>query len=137
VPLRLTRRDLVENGMRFTDNKPPYDDILVPWETETRALVTQILKLPGAIRSQYLFHTREGQPYIKEDGTASGFDSIMGRYLTKWRKGCGTHFTLHDLRKVRPSQLSRQQAQSLLNHATGATTNTYHLAPKLVDLGKR
>lgn len=31
----------------------------------------------------WLFHTNKGQPYIKEDGTANGFDSIWRRFMNK------------------------------------------------------
>lgn len=137
--LRFQKQDMLEEGMRFRDNKPPYDEIIVPWESETRAIVTEILKLPESKRagSVYLFSTRDGQPYMKEDGDASGFNSIMWRYLSKYRAEGGLHFTLHDLRKFRPSQLPVKQAQSLLNHSSQKTTETYHLAPKVVDIGSK
>jgi len=131
--LRLRRQDLAEAGMLFVDNKRG-DQLLVEWEDETRAIVRQLLDLPG--KSLYLFHTRDGRPYIGEDGNTSGFDSIWQRYSRKWREAGGKHFTEHDLRKVRASQLSASQAQLLLNHATGQTTKRYRLGPKVVSMGE-
>ena len=130
--LRLTRSDLTERGLRFTDNKRN-EEILLPWEPETRVIVQRLLDLPGRT-SLYLFRTRSGQPYIHADGNTSGFNSMWQRYARKWRDAGGKHFTEHDLRKVRASQLTASQAQALLNHATGATTERYRLGPKIVDL---
>jgi integrase len=132
--LRLERRHLTEHGMVFTDNKRG-GEILVPWEDETRAIVRRLLSLPGA--SLFVFHTRAGRPYIKDDGTTSGFDSVWQRHARRWREGGGKHFTEHDLRKVRASQMSQKQAQALLNHATGATTGRYQLGPKVLEIGSK
>lgn len=129
--LRLQRQHLTDSGMLFVDNKRG-DQLLVPWETETRLIVTELLSLPG--RSLYVFHARDGRPYINDEGSSSGFDSIWQRYSRRWRESGGTPFTEHDLRKVRASQLSANQAQTLLNHATGQTTKRYRLGPKVLDL---
>lgn len=135
--LRLTRSDLLDEGMRFRDNKPPYDEIVVPWEPATRAIVGELINRPGSVHSLYVFHTRNKTPYIVEDGRTSSFDSVWQRASRKWREGGGTPFTEHDLRKIRASQLDAAQAQTLLNHATGQTTKRYRLGPKVLQIGSK
>jgi len=135
--LRLRKgQDITEEGLRFVDNKSG-DELLMPWEPETRAIVSELLALPGAVRGLYLFSTRDGQPYINEQGDTSGFNSVWQRAQKKFRAAGGKRFTEHDLRKFRPSQLSASQAQVLLNHATSATTKRYQLSPKVVGIGSK
>jgi integrase len=52
------------------------------------------------VGSVYLFATRDGQPYLKEDGTTSGFDSIWQRTMQKALEATRRkeRFTEHDLR---------------------------------------
>jgi len=125
--LRLERRDIVDDGMKFKNNKPPYQSFLMEWEPETREIVGAIQALPGNIRGMHLFHTREGKPYIDDEGKTSGFDSIWQRHMVKAvESGIVTkRFTEHDLRKVRASQLSEAQAQELLQHSRIAMTRKY------------
>ena len=94
------------------------DDLIAFASTLT--IVTEILNLPGYTRSSYLFHTRDDEPYIKADGTTSGFDSIWQRHMVKAIKEgkVSTRFTEHDLRKIRASTLTLEQAQHLLRHTT-------------------
>ena len=56
-------------------------------------------------KEQFLEDTRDGQPYIKPNGTTSGFDSIWQRYMCKAiKEGVVTErFTEHDLRTKRAS----------------------------------
>jgi integrase len=130
--LRLKRPDLTDDGMEFTNNKPPYDVFTLLWEPETRKIVQAILQLNQGVGSVYLFHTRTGQSYIDDEGDASGFDSIWQRYRNKaFENGIiSVKFTEHDLRKVRASQLSAEQAQELLQHTNPAMTKRYQ--PKKV-----
>lgn len=134
--LRLQRSDLLNEGMRFSDNKRG-DEIVVPWEPATRAIVTELLNRPGAVRSLYVFHTRNHTPYINEDGETSSFDSVWQRASRKWRDAGGKAFTEHDLRKIRASAMTANQAQTLLNHATGQTTKRYRLGPKVLEIGSK
>jgi integrase len=136
--LRLTRFDIVEQGMRFVNNKNPDDEFILEWEPETRAIIKDILNLPGYTRNRYLFHTRNDEPYIKADGNTSGFDTIWQRYMVKAINSgkVKTRFTEHDIRKVRASQLSREQAQHLLRHTTPKQTETYQVEPTLVSIQK-
>lgn len=136
--LRLTKFDLVETGMRFVNNKNPDDEFVLEWEPETREIVSEVLALPGHLRASYLFHTRNNDPYIKLDGNTSGFDSIWQRYMTAALKSgkVTTRFTEHDLRKVRASDLTLEQAQHFLRHTTSKQTKTYQVEPTVVSIKK-
>lgn len=135
--LRLHRSaDVTDRGLRFTDNKSG-DELLIPWEPETRAIVQELLTLRDGKRGMYLFSTRDGNPYITADGDTSGFNSVWQRAQKKYREAGGKHFTEHDLRKFRASQLTADQAQRLLNHSTGQTTRRYQVGPKIVEIGSK
>lgn len=142
--LRVTKFDIGEQGVRFVNNKNPDDFFLVPWEPETRALVTELLNLPGAQHDTYLWETRDHECYVNADGETSGFNSMWQRRMTKALKvgengepGIVTRrFTEHDMRKIRPSQLSAADAQDLLRHTTSKQTKTYQLNPTVVSLNK-
>ncbi len=135
--LSLTRQDILDEGLRFVDNKDAENVFILSWESEVRKLVKELQALPQGIGSPYLFHTRGGQPYIKPDGTTSGFDSIWQRYRNKaFKEGIiSVRFTEHDLRKVRASQLTAEQAQHLLQHASAKTTARYRPGRKIVSIG--
>lgn len=137
--LRLTRSDVTEEGLRFADNKNPDNAFTLAWEPETRRLIRELQQVNQGIGSTYLFHTRDGQPYIKPDGTTSGFDSIWQRYRNKaFDAGViSVRFTEHDLRKVRASELSADQAQQLLQHTNPAMTARYRPGRKVVRIEQK
>lgn len=144
--LRVTRFDITEDGIRFINNKNPDDHFVQPWEPETAALVERILKLPGAKTNNWLFETREGKPYINLDetdikkyGTTSGFDTMWQKNMRKaLADGVVTvRFTEHDLRKIRPSQLSTGEAQELLRHTNAMQTKTYQVGGQVLNLPGR
>lgn len=134
--LRLQRSDALPKGLRFTNNKPPYDTFIVSWEPATRAAFRELLELPNPHHSPYVFFTGDGEPYIKPDGNTSAFNSIWQRRMTKALKlGLVTQrFTEHDLRKYRASQLPADKAQRLLRHTTARQTAKYRLEPDVVIL---
>ena len=134
--LRLERTDFTKTGIRFVNNKPPYDEFIIPWETDTLAVAKELLSMNRKVSSKYVWCTREGQPYIKEDGNTSGFDSIYNRQIRKAvDQGIVTvRFTEHDLRKVRPSTLPAGEAQKLLRHRSAKQTDTYRLGPDILQL---
>jgi len=96
----------------------------VEWTPETRQIVQTLLNLKRPIASMFLFATRDGQPYIKPDGTTSGFDSIWQRYMRKALKdeAISECFTEHDLRTKRAIEMSLEAAQRLLRHTNPGTT---------------
>ncbi|MAC32263.1 MAG: integrase [Haliea sp.] len=133
--LNLTRADLTEEGIAFSNSKRKGDRFTVAWTDELRGIVEAILSLQSKVSAMHLFHTRMGQPYIKPDGTASGFDAIWQRYMKKWETAGNERFTLHDLRAKRASDLTLEQAQELLRHTTaGMTQRTYRRKGDVVKL---
>ena len=126
--LRCHLSDLTQAGIRFKDNKEPYDSFIVEWTPETRQIVQSILNLKRPIASLYLFATRDGQPYIKKDGNTSGFDSIWQRHMQKALQDgiLSERFTEHDLRTKRASEMSLEDAQKLLRHTNPNTTRRHY-----------
>ena len=84
----------------------------------------------------FLFCTRRGECYVKEDGTANGWDSMrqrfMGRVLTETK--VQERFTEHDLRaKCASDAGSLEHARQLLAHADGRLTErVYRRRPERV-----
>ena len=128
--LRVRLSDLTKTGIRFVNNKEPYDSFIVEWTPETERIVSSIVNLKRPIASMYLFATREGQPYIKRDGNTSGFDSIWQRHMRKaLDEGViEERFTEHDLRTKRASEMALKDAQALLRHTNPNTTKRHYRA---------
>jgi integrase len=92
----------------------------------------------------YLFCTTKGKdrgrPYIKEDGTTSGFDSIWQRVMKKALKETKLveRFTEHDLRaKVASDAATDEEAQRQLDHTNVSTTRAvYRRAPIAMPVSK-
>lgn len=126
--LRVRLSDLTDTGIRFRNNKEPYDNFVVAWTPETRRIVHTLINLKRPIASVYLFATRDGQPYIKPDGSTSGFDSIWQRHMQKVLRDelISERFTEHDLRTKRASEMSLEDAQKLLRHTNPDTTRRHY-----------
>lgn len=137
--LKLTRADVTKQGLRFVDNKNPDNVFTLAWEPEVSKLIRELQELYQGVGSMYLFHTRTGQPYIKSDGTTSGFDSIWQRYRNKAFKDgvISVRFTEHDMRKVRASQLTADQAQDLLQHTNAKMTERYRPGARVVRIEQK
>lgn len=96
--------------------------------TGLREALDAILKMPRPVGSFWLFCTRKGQPYIKPDGTTSGFDSIWQRAMRKalTETKLQERFTEHDLRaKVGSDAETDEEAQRQLDHTNRNQTLTY------------
>lgn len=125
LSLKLT--DLKDVGIHVTPRKTASTtgkSMIIEWSDELRFSVEEIKALSRKIYSIWLFHTRQGQPYIKENGTANGFDSIWQRFMEKTLKSTSlkNRFTEHDLRAKVASDSEIQYAQKLLGHSSPETT---------------
>jgi integrase len=72
-----------------------------------------------------LFCTRDGKPYIDEQGTTSGFDSVWQRFMKKAlaETNLEERFTEHDLRaKVASDSKDSEQARKRMGHTSSAVT---------------
>lgn len=73
------------------------------------------------VASLFLFCTRTGQPYVKEDGNTEGFNSIWQRQMLKALKAGKLlrSFTDHDLRAKAATDVNDDEhAQKLLDHTS-------------------
>ena len=126
--LRLKVSDLKEDGIQVQPHKTTRTSrtrITIQWSPALREAVNACTALRRKVTSIWLFCTRAGQPYIKEDGSANGFDSIWQRFMAKVlaETNVTDRFTEHDLRaKCASDAESLEHAQQLLAHAEAATT---------------
>ena len=96
--------------------------------------------LRDTIEKGHLFCNKFGKPYIKEDGTYSGTNSIWDRAMKAalTDKAISKRFTENDLRgKAGSDTGSIDKAQKLLRHTTPQTTKAnYFSGAELIDSRK-
>lgn len=136
--LRIQHSHLTEAGITFTNNKRNTDRFLVKWTAPLRKIVTEVVELhpaPKPNHDAYLFSGKGGEPYIKEDGTTSGFDTMWQRHI---RKAVDTgviteRFTEHDLRAKAVEDETLEVASRLLRHtSTQVTAKHYRRKPEQI-----
>jgi len=120
--LSIKMSDLKEDGIHVTPRKTAHSSgkkLIIEWSDELRASIEEITRLRKKIYSIWLFHTNKGQPYIKPDASANGFDSIWGRFMDKvlTRTSVTERFTEHDLRAKVASDTESEHARQLLGHS--------------------
>ena len=112
--------DITEEGIYSARIKTKGKQRIYEWNDQLRQVVRGIQALRGPVSSIWLFCTNNGQPYLKEDGNTSGFDSTWRRFMGKALKETKLQkrFTEHDLRaKAASDSESLEFAQKLLGHA--------------------
>lgn len=136
--LSLKVSDLQDDGIHITPRKTAQSTgktIIIEWSDDLKFAVDQVMKLRKKILSLWLFHTNRGQPYMKENGTANGFDSIWQRFMGKALASTSltARFTEHDLRAKVASDVSIDHAQALLGHSSSELTDrVYRRKPELI-----
>lgn len=136
--LRIKIADLKEDGIHVHQSKTG-KSVIYEWTPALEEAVSDIRSLHKKIGSLYLFSTRMGQPYIKEDGVTSGFNSIWKRFMEKAlaETGLQERFTEHDLRAKVASDTSGKHAQQLLGHSSQAITErVYRRKPDQIKPAK-
>ncbi|MFT5350253.1 MAG: integrase [Gammaproteobacteria bacterium] len=134
--------DLQEDGIHITPRKTANSSgkkMVIEWSSELRASINEIMNLRKKIYSIWLFHTNRGQPYIKENASADGFDSIWQRFMKKAleKTELKERFTEHDLRAKVASDTESEHARQLLGHTTAEITERiYRRKANLVKLIK-
>ena len=137
--LSIKLSDLKDDGIHVTPRKTANSSgksMIIEWSNSLRFAIDEITKVRKKINSIWLFHTNKGQPYIKEDGTANGFDSIWRRFINKALKETKLteRFTEHDLRAKVASDLEAYHAQKLLGHnSSEITERVYRRKPLRVN----
>jgi integrase len=126
--LSLKVSDLKEDGIHVTPRKTANSTgkkMIFEWTESLRESVNRVLKIRKKVLSVWLFHTNRGQPYLKEDGTANGFDSLWQRFMAKaiQQTSLVCRFTEHDLRAKVASDLELTHATKLLGHSSSAVTD--------------
>ena len=136
--LSLKLSDIKEDGIHVTPRKTSQTTrkkIIIEWSEQLSDSIDEIKALRKKILSVWLFHTRQGQPYMKENGTANGFDSIWQRFMTKAleKTKLKEKFTEHDLRAKVASDTEINHAQQLLGHSSAEVTErVYRRRPEIV-----
>ena len=151
--LRLKLDDLTEQGVRFNKRvktaKKGGKGSLMPYlvdgePTGLEELINNILewrKKHLKVGSVYLFPTRHGQPYLKENGTTAAFNTRWQEAMKKALKTTDLteRFTEHDLCAKTASDVEElAHAAQLRQHTNPATTEKiYRRKPKVVVPLKR
>jgi len=136
--LSIKLSDLKEDGIHVTPRKTANSSgksLIIEWSDELRLAIDEINKVRKKINSIWLFHTNIGQPYIKKDGTANGFDSIWRRFINKAldKTNLIERFTEHDLRAKVASEIESEHAKQLLGHTNSEFTNRiYRRKPETI-----
>lgn len=136
--LSLKLSDLKEDGIHVTPRKTSQTTgkkIIIEWSEELSSSINEIKALRKKILSVWLLHTRQGQPYMKENGTANGFDSIWQRFIAKAieKTKLKEKFTEHDLRAKVASDTEINHAQQLLGHSSSEITERiYRRKPEVI-----
>jgi len=137
--LRLRIHDLRDDGIHVKPHKTAHTSgkrLIISWSPELIAAINDAKQARKKITSMWLFSTRLGQPYIKEDGSANAFDSLWQRFIRKVLKDTKVEarFTEHDLRaKVGSDADSLERARQLLAHASASTTQRiYRRKPEVI-----
>lgn len=132
--LRLKLTDAKEDGIHAKPAKTANTSgkkVIYTWTPARRTAWEMCLAVrPKRVTHlSYLFCTRRGDPYIKEDGTTSGFDSIFRRWVDQaLTQGLvGERFTENSLRaKVASDSEDLEQARRRMAHTTAATTRRFY-----------
>jgi integrase len=135
--LRVRSTDLLDEGVQFTlAKKRSRKTLIVEWSDELRQAVQDALDARPVDIAPWLFCNRRGQPYMREDGTANGWDSMWQRFMLRvlQETTVSERFTEHDIRaKAGSDAESLERARQLLAHAdTKMTQRAYRRKPEVV-----
>jgi integrase len=128
-----------DDGIHITPNKTKNSTgkkLVIEWTPELRKAVDLCRAARPVDISPWMFCNGQGQPYIKEDGSANGFDSIWGRYVDRVlaETKVTEPFIERDLRAKCGSDLETlEHARQLLAHADSRITDqVYRRKPERV-----
>lgn len=129
--LRLRLPELRDDGIHVQPHKTKDSTgmrLIIEWDAagELRDLIEEILRLPPRrVGDVALFVTREGRPYIKDNGSANAFDSLWQRFMDRVMAETKVkdRFQERDLRaKVASDSDTLQEASQRLGHADSSIT---------------
>ena len=116
--LAIRRADLLENGIRFVQQKTGAK-LIVPWTPELRAVVERAKTLNGNIRALTLLHNRRGK--------TPDYRSVKKQWDTACNAAGVADAHLHDLRAVALTHAKKQglNPTALAGHSSTAQTARY------------
>lgn len=137
--LRLTSKDIQDDGIHIYPTKTRATSgkrVIITWDEDKngvsilRNLIEQIQAIPPDIAwNSYLFVTREGKPYIKDDDTDSAFSSLWKRYMNMAVETgeLSERFIEKDLRakNATDSDTLEEAAKRLAHASTNTTSKVY------------
>lgn len=137
--LRLRMADLQGDGIYVEPRKTATTTgkkLIIEWTPALRQSVDEALVARPVDIGPWLFCTKRGDCYVKDDGTASSWDSMWQRFMSRvlTETKVKERFTEHDLRaKCASDAETLAHAQQLLAHADSATTQRiYRRRPERV-----
>lgn len=137
--LRLRMTDITSDGIHVQPRKTAKTTgkrIVIEWSDSLRQAVEEAKTARPVDIAPWLFCTRRGDCYTREDGTANAWESMWGRFMERLlaETKVQERFTEHDLRaKCASDADSLVHAQQLLAHADSTTTNRiYRRKPERV-----
>jgi integrase len=137
--LRLRTVDLQEDGIHVQPRKTASTTgkkLIIEWTPALRQAVDEARAARPVDIAPWIFCTKRGDCYVKEDGSASSWDSMWQRFLDRVLSETEVkeRFTEHDLRaKCASDADTLAHAQQLLAHADSATTKRiYRRRPERV-----
>lgn len=131
----IQRKDILDTGLLFVNNKRITDRFIVKWTPVLGDIVTEILELhpswypelDPAKDTTPLFYTRQKKAYIDKNGETSGFNSIWYRRMKSATKaGLCEWFTEHDIRAKAVEDETEDVASRLLRHTSKQVTRKHY-----------
>lgn len=137
--LRLRTTDLKDDGIHVQPRKTVHTTgkkLIIEWTLALRQAVEEAKAARPVDIGPLLFCTKSGDCYVKDDGTASSWDSMWQRFMDRVlaETKVTERFTEHDLRaKCASDAETLAHAQQLLAHADSSTTQRiYRRRPERV-----
>lgn len=136
--LSLTMDCLKDDGIHVTPSKTQGTSgkkVIYTWTPQLRIVVDVALQA-RPYQGDFIFCNRDGNSYVKADGTATGWGNIWQRFMIRVlaETDVKERFTEHDLRaKVASDAHSIEYAKQLLMHSDiKMTERVYRRKPELV-----
>lgn len=125
--LRLKETDLEEDGIHVSTSKTGAK-LIIGWTDELREAVVSALAARPKEVSDWIFCTRLGACYVKQNGTANAFDSLGQRFMKRVidKTRVEERFQEKDLRKKTASDMHVDHARRLLGHTSERTTRQHY-----------
>lgn len=136
--LMITASDIKEDGLHVTISKTRNSTgkrVIYEWTPELRSEIDQAISVRPAL-SPFLFCDRTGKGYVRDDGTAPGWNNIWQNFMEKLLSASkvSERFTEHDMRaKVGSDAENLERARQLLGHADARMTErVYRRKPERI-----